>query len=298
MQHDLPTGSKIDPYPWVGLNVGDFLEQFRFFLHSVSISNSNSNRNRAKKRAARYGNRPHSGLNIVFRYSDPSKGDRSQLLLMCSRCSSPKSHYMDRLPRYEISTGRYLSYVLRYCYHCSLEQYTLFVPVNTSQLVKRFRSAIRIGIVAQAQLHANEIELASHVDFEQMKIPQLQAWIRSQGFYCAGVPRGVILERAESIRKWLCNDQVHKKPEKHHTIAVPIIRNRHDPDRLLVLQLRSWIRSQDHELSDLAVGDLTKIALILRAKNIWDTPGCKAPNTQSMAKIPVKDQKFERDSNR
>ena len=74
--------------------------------------------------------KPHSLLNIIFRYADPSKGDRTQVPLRCSKCSGA-DYVIDPTPRYEISTGVYLPYLRMRCYNCSPNHTALFIPVDT-----------------------------------------------------------------------------------------------------------------------------------------------------------------------
>jgi hypothetical protein len=107
----LPYGVKVNPYRWVGLNVQDPLQQFRPSLCGTSATFGTSTTSRGKKKVMKFSHclKPHSLLNIVFRYADPSKGDRAQVPLRCSKCSR-SSYVIDRTPRYEISTGVYLPY--------------------------------------------------------------------------------------------------------------------------------------------------------------------------------------------
>jgi len=133
LQRDLPNGCKVHPYPWVGLNVCDPMLQFRqASLHGTSIA--------AKKQGRGfiiYNNKPNTALNILFRYADASKRDKNSVLLKCSVCLS--SHYIDRTPRYEISTGAYLA-TKQDCYMCRSEDPVLFTPIDTSMPFKNTKT--------------------------------------------------------------------------------------------------------------------------------------------------------------
>lgn len=115
LQRGLPFGIKISPYPWVGLNVQDPLWQYR-----RSIDGATSRKN---KRVTNWfhGMKLHPLLNILFRSADISKGDRDQIPLMCNRCSGSR-YIVDRTPRYEISTGIYLTHQRLRCDNCSPEK--------------------------------------------------------------------------------------------------------------------------------------------------------------------------------
>ena len=109
LQHALPLGVRINPYPWVGLNVQDPLWQYRRSIDSAT--------SRKKKRVTNWfhGMKLHPFLNILFRNADTSKGD---IPLMCNRCSVSR-YIVDRTSRYEISTGIYLAHQRLRCDNCS-----------------------------------------------------------------------------------------------------------------------------------------------------------------------------------
>lgn len=88
-------------------------------------------------------------------------------------------------------------------------------------------------------LSANAIEPASRSDFETMAVSGIVAWIKSQGFSCLYLAKDLVIDRAESIRWWLLDDKIHKRPEMHMEVAVPMVRDRYDLDRLTTVQLQS-----------------------------------------------------------
>lgn len=106
LRYALPHIVKVDPYGWAGLNVQDLLQQFRPSLCGTSATFGRSTTFRGKKKITKFSHclKPHSLLNIVFRYGNPSKGGKAQVPLRCSKCSS-SGYVIDRIPRYEISTG-------------------------------------------------------------------------------------------------------------------------------------------------------------------------------------------------
>jgi hypothetical protein len=178
-------GVKVDPYRWVGLNVQDPLQQFRPSLCGSSPTFGTSTTSRGKKRVMKFSHclKPHSLLNIVFRYADPLKGDRAQVPLRCSKCSR-SSYVIDRTLRYEISTGVYLPYLRMPCYNCSPEHAALFVPVDTTMPFKTFRSVVDAYNYANYRQIAKDMEFASRADLEATKSGLLRTWTRSQGFEC------------------------------------------------------------------------------------------------------------------
>jgi hypothetical protein len=131
-------------------------------LHGTSIA--------AKKQGRGfiiYNNKPNTALNILFRYADASKGDKNSVLLKCSVCLS--SYYIDRTPRYEISSGAYVA-TKQDCYMCRSENPVLFTPVDTSMPFKKYKSIAAAHYKTKQVQRANEIERASRADFEAMAL--------------------------------------------------------------------------------------------------------------------------------
>lgn len=180
LRRDLLPGAKLNPYPWLGLNIYDPLRQFR---------SSKTYKGKKGGVSFAYAQKSNSLLNIVFRYTDPSRGDRGQMPLRCSRCLI-LGHRVDRTPRYEISTRVYLAH-LRLPYDtCSPDKEVLFIPADTSIPSKHFVNTVYAHKMAQDRQQAKD-----------MKFLQLKARIKSQGFSCPESRKEELVERVDNIRK-------------------------------------------------------------------------------------------------
>ena len=218
LQRALPHGVKVDPYRWVGLNVQDPLKQFRPSLHGTSATFGTSTTSRRKKRVTKfpYCFKPHSLLDIMFRYADPSKEDRAPVPLRCSKCSG-SSYVLDRTPCYEIFTGVFLPCLRMRCYNCSPKHAALFVPVDTTMPFKTFKSVVDAYKDADYRQTAKDMEFASRTDLVATNSVLLRVWIRSQAFECRKSSRkAVLVERADSVRRWLEDPQLFNRPPKAH----------------------------------------------------------------------------------
>ena len=87
--------------------------------------------------------KPHPNQDLLFRFADQSKGDKSEVPLVCAKYLNPNSQHIDRDPRYEISSGYFLCRLAFLCTRgCSSERRT-FLPVDRSLPFKYFRAADR-----------------------------------------------------------------------------------------------------------------------------------------------------------
>ena len=66
-------------------------------------------------------------LNTTFRFADRLKRDRTQVRLNCSVCSE-SNYFINRTPRYEITTGVYLSRTFKCRSRCASKPVVSFVP--------------------------------------------------------------------------------------------------------------------------------------------------------------------------
>jgi hypothetical protein len=126
LRGNLPKGSKMNPYLWAGLNVADPMKQYREGLGS-SIT----------RKQHHFNLRPPASRNILYGDANPSKGEKLRVELMCCRCRNLQSYLVDQYPRYEIASGKYLTWVSRWCYYCSSEP-VRFIPVDKSLPRKSF----------------------------------------------------------------------------------------------------------------------------------------------------------------
>jgi hypothetical protein len=203
----------------------------------------------------------------VFRYADPSKGDRAQVPLRCSKCSS-LSYVIDRTPRYEISTGVYLPYIRMPCYNCSPELVVLFVPVDTTMPFKKFSVVVDAYNCAYYRQIAKDMDFASRTDLEATNVSLLEAWIRSHRFECPYPSRKAdIVERADDIRRWLKDPKLSNRPPKALCIKPEAIQSREDLSRLSLANLLIFIRSRGYSVNE---HGKNKIEIQDLAREAWD----------------------------
>jgi hypothetical protein len=227
---DLPRGSKIDPYPWVGLNRHDPLEQTH---RNATLSRTGSTSRTSL--SVIFGNKLPVALNVLWRYADPSQGDQTTVLVICSKCRSPWTGYMDRAPRYEISTRVYLASLARTCEGCGSDRY---VPADESLPFKFF------NVIKRAYNRMKPQASAEKVDLGGKSVDELAVWIRFQGFH---VPesgtRDELLDRAESICNWLLDNKQHEKPPMS-VKKVPVVYHHNDLKKLHPYEIEEWIKSR------------------------------------------------------
>jgi len=257
LQRGLPHGAKLNPYPWLGLNVLDPLQQCR----------SSSTTYKRTGVSFAYVQKPHSLLDIVFRYADPSKGDRGEMPLRCSRCLI-SGHRVDRTSRYEIPTGVYLAHLRLRCHTCSPDKEVLFIPADTSIPFKHFTSAVYAYKMARNRQQATEMKVQSQADIEAMNFLQLKTWIKSQGFCSSQTRKGDLNDRANSIRKWLMNPKVYRRP-KDRSIKPEAVKSREDLDNLSNEGLAAWIKSRGYMTSG---RHRPRAYLLDIARQIYDNP--------------------------
>ena len=196
LQHTLPRSVEVVPYRWVGLNVQDPLWQFRLKGHFVQ---------KFRRKKLFYHSEPHSLLYAVFRYVKASNRHEAQVPLMCSKCSG-SSYVIDQRPRYEISTGVYLTQLRMRCHSCSPKRAVHLIPVDNTMSFKTFQSIVQALHYANAPQIAKDVEFASRAKLVATKTNVHRAWIRSQGVECRHDSRHAdFVERADSIRRWLEN---------------------------------------------------------------------------------------------
>jgi hypothetical protein len=160
LRGNLPKGSKTNPYLWTGLNVADPMKQYREGLWS-SIT----------RKQHHFNLRPPAFRNISYRDANPSKGDKLRVELICYRCRNPQSYFVDQYPRYEIASGKYLTWVSRWCYYC-LSGPVRFIPVDKSLPRKSF------GAVQ----YQHRKEKAKNSPLGEMTKLEVLAWLASKGF--------------------------------------------------------------------------------------------------------------------
>jgi hypothetical protein len=239
LQRTLPHGVDINPYRRIGLNVDDPLSQFRASLRGGSATYSAKTGSRGRKKAKHFycSIRPHPLLNIIFRFADPSKGDKSQVQLRCCECWS-STYTVDRTPRYEIPTGVYLSHLSKPCVDCSPKHHKTFIPADTSMPFKLFKTVVYHYQHAANRNAAKDMEFASRTELEATKPDLLIAWIHSQGFeYREGSSKASLCARADDIRKWLEDPKLFNRPPRRH----------HAPDK-----------TQDKEIKPLSSKEQTR----------------------------------------
>jgi hypothetical protein len=294
LQRILPHGVDINPYRRIGLNVDDPLSQFRPSLRGSSATFSAKTGSRGRKKAKHfyYSSRPHPLLNIVFRFADPSKGDKSQVQLRCCECWG-STYIVDRTPRYEISTGVYLPHLSMPCVDCSPKHYKTFIPADTSIPFKLFKTVVYHYQHMANRNAAKDLEFASRTELEATKPDLLVAWIRFQGFeYRERSSKASLWARADDIRKWLEDPKLFNKPPRlHHApdetrhkkkkplssrkqtrrgyIELEAVHLPEDLSRLSSKSLAAFIRSRGYPIERKC---MLRINLLSRAREIWDLP--------------------------
>jgi hypothetical protein len=123
---NLPKGSTMNPHSWTGLNTASPMDQWR-----------NGPGSPITRVPHHFSLRQPASRNVLYKDADPAKGDKLRVEVMCSSCRDPQSYWVDQYPRYEIASGKYLTWVRRWCSYCSSQKFT-FIPMNTSLPWKTF----------------------------------------------------------------------------------------------------------------------------------------------------------------
>jgi hypothetical protein len=122
--------------------------------------------------------RPPAFRNISYRDANLSKGDKLRVELMCYRCRNPQSYFIDQYPRYEIASGKYLTWITRWCYYC-LSGPVRFIPVDKSLPRKSFGA---VQYQHRKEKAKNSPALTTRADLSEMTKLEVLAWLASQGF--------------------------------------------------------------------------------------------------------------------
>ncbi len=245
----LPYGADVDPYCWIGLNVGDPLTQYRRSLFGTKTAYFAQRTLNSKKRYL-YDFKNHSLLNTMFRFANRSKGDRAQVRLKCS-VSSGSNYLIDRTPHYEIATGVYLSRTIKCRYRCASKRVVPFVPFDASIPSKKFNNAVAAYNNAKYREIAKDMTFASRTNLKTTNPNLLEAWIRVQGFACSNSDRKeAVVDYANKIRLWLENPKyiddvellrpARQSPTRVYSVTVnpEEVRCVKDLDRLSIYGLR------------------------------------------------------------
>ncbi|KAF5692063.1 hypothetical protein FDENT_3083 [Fusarium denticulatum] len=163
----LPQGFNLRNPSWTGLNVGLPLDQWRPELGPM--------KSRAKHPA-----KFETLKGIVYRQADPSLGDRTQMEIVCTECRSPQSRRIDYLPRYEKSSGVYLSWHRAYCEYCQDGKMATFVPSDASLPFQSFDYLRHKYAPDQAVQASTPVRARS--DLSNMSKDSLEAYVASHGF--------------------------------------------------------------------------------------------------------------------
>ncbi len=155
------------------------MTQWRPFCGTRTTRRSKSMKHRWQSRSKL---RLSPGLNVLYRFADPFKGDKSQVELVCNKCYSPQSRFVDWLPRYAVSSGKYLVRSRMHCYYCSSPKQAIFVPADKSVPPKPFGIIRTQHRRTEARTALDAVVMRSNL-LERMKV-QLEAWIKSKGYEC------------------------------------------------------------------------------------------------------------------
>ncbi|KAF5691991.1 hypothetical protein FCIRC_177 [Fusarium circinatum] len=192
----LPQGFNLRARSWVGLNVGLPLDQWRPVLGRMK---SGGKRHPAKFETLK---------GIVYRQADPSLGDKTQMEIVCTKCRSPQSRRIDHLPRYEKSSGVYLSWHRAQCEYCQDGKMATFVPLDASLPFRSFDYLRHKYALDQAVQASTPVRARS--DLSNMSKDSLGAYLASHGFERPMFRAGsvtVLLQRAEAIWDFLQGPQ-------------------------------------------------------------------------------------------
>ena len=185
----LPQESRLNPYSWTGLNTANPLEQWRQEL-GFSLT----------KKPYHFAQRSPSARNVLYRDADPSLGDQLRVEVVCPRCRAPQSRRVDDVPRYEKTSGKYLTRVRAWCPYCITGEAVTFVPVNRSLPTKSYDFLRHEHAIEQARKDLSAATTCTSLS--TMSAKYLVAWLASQGFrsYKARFGRREdILPRAEAV---------------------------------------------------------------------------------------------------
>lgn len=227
LRENLPKGSKTKPHSWTGLNLSDPMTQWRPFRGTRTTRRSKSLKHRWQWRSKL---RPSPGLNVLYRFADPSKGDKSQMELVCSKFYSSQSRFVDQSPRYAVSSGKYLIRVRMHCYYCSSSKQAIFVPADKSVPSKPFGAIRTQQRRTEATTALDAVVMRSDL-LDRMKI-QLEAWIKSKGFECPELPKYRLRGYALSIWDYLTGRQHKQTILSNLPLGTPTIQGRGDLDKL------------------------------------------------------------------
>lgn len=186
----LPQGARLSLVSWNGLNVTTPLDQWR---SEFGFSPMNSARPRAFKYA--------TARNEAYRDADPSLGDKPVVEVVCNNCRSAGSRRTDYIPRYEISSGKYLHRFRSYCPECSTGKMVTFVPIDKSLPSKSY-DYLRHTSELDRLLLENPPSPKTRSQMCQLSLKELKAWLMAHGFarrkYQFGT-REHLLKRAEAV---------------------------------------------------------------------------------------------------
>lgn len=139
LQAYLPKKASAKPYPWMGLNEANPLSQWRDGLNEQSLSKPGR---RHKTIKGKYFWRNYhcwsTNTRSIFRPADPSQRDKKEAKVMCNVCRNSQSYFLDKKPKYEVKSGKYV--IKRYpCHHCQGMEAS-FIPVNPSIPSRNYES--------------------------------------------------------------------------------------------------------------------------------------------------------------
>ncbi|RKL39779.1 hypothetical protein BFJ72_g6507 [Fusarium proliferatum] len=265
----LPQGFNQQTRSWVGLNVGLPLDQWRPELGPMRLP---KHRHPAKFETLK---------GITYRNADPSLGDKTQIEIVCTKCRSPQSRRIDNLPRYEKSSGVYLSWHRAHCEYCADGKMATFVPSDTSLPFRSFDYLRHKYSVEQAVQASTLVRARS--DLSIMSKDRLEAYVASHGFDRRKFRFGslsVLLQRAEAIWDFLQGPQTAEAEDSLRAFMASTVVQDNRPSRA-AMNLKQ-IRHKDSKRKGVPI-DIPPAATAPEATWVRRSPSPEAETSNSLS---------------